>query len=112
MEVRAIHKDVRIAPQKVALVASAVRGKPVSEALAMLRFMRTPAARAVAKAVKSAAASAENNFQMLAADLRVARVSANEGHVAKRFRPQARGRIAPILRRSCHIDVVVAGEET
>ena len=111
MKVRAVGKDVHISHQKVSLVTDAVRGKSVQEALALLRFMPTPAARAVAKVVKSAAANAENNYQLLPADLKISSIYSGKGHVARRFRPQARGRVAPILRRSSHIVVVVAGEE-
>ena len=112
MKVKAIAKDVRISPQKVVLIVEAVRGKRVEETLAMLRFSPSPAAHAVAKVIKSAASNAENNFQMLPAALKVVDVFANKGHVMKRFRPQARGRANPILRRSSHITVVVAEEES
>lgn len=111
MRVRAISKDVGLSPLKVALVMDAVRGKSVHEALAMLRFIPTPGARALAKTLKSASANAENNFQLLPADLKIVGLYAEKGHVAKRFRPQARGRVSPLLKRSCHIHVVVAGEE-
>ncbi|MBI2854279.1 MAG: 50S ribosomal protein L22 [Chloroflexi bacterium] len=111
MEVRAVSKDEIVSPQKVAMIAELVRGKKVEDALVTLRFMRTPVARAVAKTIKSAAANAENNYQMSVADLKIVRIQGNKGHILKRFRPQARGRIAPILRRLCHIDVIVAGEE-
>ncbi len=111
MRVRAISKDVGISPQKVRFVIDAVRGKSINEAMSMLRFMPTPAARALSKTIKSAAANAENNYQLLPADLKLVGMFANKGHVAKRFRPQARGRVAPILRNSCHIHVIVAAEE-
>lgn len=111
MKVQAVSKDVGISPLKVRMVMDVVRGKRVHEALTILKFMPTPAAKAVAKTVKSAAANAENNYQMVPAELKIVSILAEKGHVAKRFRPQARGRAAPILRRSCHIHVVVAGEE-
>ena len=88
-----------------------VRGKRVDEALAVLRFMPTPTARAVAKVIKSAVANAENNFQMSAAELRITDIFADKGHTLKRFRPQSRGRINPILKRSTNITVFVTEEE-
>ena len=112
MKVKAEAKDVRISPQKVRRVVNIVRGRKVDEALAILRFLPTPAARAVAKVIKSAAANAENNFQMEPAVLRITEVFANEGHRLKRFRPQARGRVSPILKRSTHIRVFVEEEES
>jgi len=111
MKVRAVAKDVGISPQKVRLVINMVRGKKVNEALTILSFLPTPTAKAVAKTIKSAVANAENNFQMSPADLRITDIFADQGHTLKRFRPQSRGRISPILKRSSHITVFVNEEE-
>lgn len=111
MEVKARAKYIRISPRKVRPVADMVRGKKVDEALSLLKFSPTPAARLVAKVVKSAAANAENNFQMEPADLRIVNIFADEGRRLKRFRPRARGRVSPVLRRSSHITVVVEEQE-
>lgn len=107
MEVKACARYVHLSPHKVRLILDAVRGKKVEDALAILRFMPSPAARVVAKVVKSAAANAENNYQMLPAELRVVRIFADEGPRLKRFRPRSRGRVSPILKRSTHITVCV-----
>ncbi len=111
MKVKAVAKDVSISPLKVRLVIDTVRGKRVDEALTTLSFLRTPAAKAVAKVIKSAAANAENNFQMSPAELRIVDILADKGHTLKRFRPQSRGRISPILKRSSTITVFVAEKE-
>lgn len=111
MEVRAVAKDTGISPRKVRPLVDMVRGKKVDEALILLQFTPTPTARVVAKVVKSAAANAENNFQMEPADLRIVNVFAGEARTLKRFRPRARGRANRILKRSSHITVVVAEEE-
>ena len=71
MKVKAVARDVGISPQKVRLVTDIVRGRKIDEALIILSFLPTPAAKAVAKLIKSAAASAENNFEMSPAGLRV-----------------------------------------
>jgi len=110
MRVRAIAKNIGIPPRKVKLVVDMVRGRKVDEALTMLKFSPTPAAGAVIKVIKSAAANAENNFQMASSELRIAEIFANEGRTLKRFRPQARGRVSPILKRSTHISVFVSEE--
>ena len=112
MEVRAIAKDIGISPRKVRLLVDMVRGKRVDEALNILRFAPTPTARVVAKVVKSAAANAENNFQMDPSDLRIVKIFADAAPSLKRYRPRARGRVSPILKRSSHITVIVAGEES
>lgn len=111
MEVKATAKYVRVSPRKVRLVINAIRGKPVDEALAILRFLPNAAAKAVAKVVQSAAANAENNYQLEPDELYVARVYADEGPTLKRFRPRSRGRVSPILKRSSHITVVVDQKE-
>ena len=111
MEVRAIAKDTGVSPRKVRPLVDMVRGKKVDEALTMLRFTATPTARVVAKVVKSAAANAENTFQMLPSDLAIVNIFANEARTLKRYRPRARGRASPILKRSSHITVIVAERE-
>ena len=111
MEVRAVAKDTGMSPRKVLPLVDMVRGKKVDEALTMLQFTPTPTARVVAKVVKSAAANAENNFQMEPADLRIVNIFTGEARTLKRFRPRARGRASRILKRSSHITVVVTEEE-
>ena len=111
MKVRAVAKDVGISPQKVRLVIDMVRGRKVDEALTILNFSPTPTAKAVAKVIKSASANAENNFQMLPAELRITDIFADQGHTLKRYRPQSRGRVSPILKRSSNITVFVEEEE-
>jgi len=111
MEVRAVAKDNGVSPRKVRLLVDMVRGKKVDEALTMLRFTPSPTARVLAKVIKSAAANAESGFQMSPADLKIVRIFADEARTLKRYRPRARGRVSPILRRSSHITVVVAEQE-
>jgi large subunit ribosomal protein L22 len=107
MEVQAVAKYIRTSPRKVRLVVDLVRGRPVVEALALLRFMPQAAAQDVAKVVKSAVANAEQNNHMSAEDLFIIRIMADEGPTMKRFRPRSHGRSSPILKRSSHITVVV-----
>jgi len=110
MEVRAVAKYTGIPASKVRLLVNMVRGKKVDEALAVLRFTPTPKAKVVAKLVRSAAANAENNFQMDPADLKIVSIFADEAPAMKRHRPRARGRVSPIRKRSSHITVIVAEE--
>ncbi len=111
MEVRAVAKDTGVSPRKVRLLVDMVRGKRVDEALTMLKFVPSPLAQVVAKVVKSAAANAENNFQMTPSELKITNIFADEARPMKRFRPRARGRAGRILKRSSHITVVVAEQE-
>ena len=112
MQAIAITKFVRIAPTKVRPVMDLVRGKPVDRALAILRYMPHKAAREIARTIKSAAANAENNFEMTPADLVVKTIYADEGPAFKRIMPRARGRADHIRKRTTHITVIVDdGEE-
>ena len=89
-------------------MADVIRGKSVEDALNILRFLPHKAARQYFKVVKSAAANAETNFNLDPTDLVVVRVTADKGRVLKRFRPKARGRVGPILKRASHLTVIVA----
>jgi len=104
-------KNIGIPPRKVRLALDLVRGKRVDDALETLKFVPTPAAKAVSKVIKTAAADAENNYEMTPSDLKIVEIYANEGRTLKRYRPQARGRINPVLRRTTHIVVYVSEEE-
>ena len=111
MQVRAFAKDTGISARKVRPLIDMVRGKTVDEALTLLRFASSPNARLVAKTVKSAAANAENNYQLTPSDLKIISIYANEAPRMKRFHPRSRGRISPIRKDSSHITVIVADEE-
>ena len=108
MEVVAVSRDTGISPRKVRKLVDMVRGRLVDEALTLLRFTPTPTAQMVAKTIKSAAANAENNYQMTPADLKVVKIFADEARTLKRYRPRSRGRASHILKRSSHITVFVA----
>jgi large subunit ribosomal protein L22 len=107
MPAKASAKNVRISPRKVRLLLRELPGKSVDDAITYLRFSGKPVARSVAKVVKSAAANAENNYQMSPDELRVVRAYADEAPMLKRFKPRSRGRVSPILRRFSHITVIV-----
>ena len=111
MEVRAIARHIRMSPRKVRLVGNAIKGKSVREAMAALLLIPNKAGDPIAKAVKSAAANAENNYNLSTDDLYVVQVVADPGRSLKRFRARARGRAAPIIKRSSHITVVVKERE-
>jgi len=112
MKVRAIAKNTGVSSRKVRLLIDMVRDKKVDEALTMLKFASSPSAQVVAKVIKSAAANAENVYQLPAADLKIARIFADEAPSLKRYLPRARGRASHILKRSSHVTVVVTEEES
>lgn len=106
-EARCFARDVRITPRKVRFVADAVRGKDVSVALGILSKTNKIAAAPVAKAIKSAAANAVNNFGMDKSSLYVAEIQVSDGLKIKRFIPRARGSASPIIKRNANLLVVV-----
>ncbi len=111
MEVKAVGRDTGISPRKMRLIVDLIRGKQVDEALNILKYAPTPNARIVAKVVKSAAANAENNFQLPLANLKIVKAFVDPARTVKRFRAAARGRATSIFKRSSHITVVVAEQE-
>jgi large subunit ribosomal protein L22 len=108
MEAIAKHNFARISPQKARLVADQIRGKNVDQALELLTFSNKKAAELVKKVLESAIANAEHNEGADIDDLNVAKIFVDEGPIMKRIMPRAKGRADRILKRSCHITVVVA----
>ena len=111
MRVSATARYLRGSTRKARLVTAAIKGRPVEEASALLRFMPQSAAKDVARVLKSATANAENNHNLSAEDLVVADAVADEGPTIKRWQPRAQGRAFPIHKPMTHITIVVADRE-
>ena len=111
MRVSATAKYLRGSTRKANLVAATIRGRPVEEAAALLRFMPQHAARDIEAVLKSATANAENNHDLSADDLVVVAAIADEGPTIKRFRPRAQGRAFPIHKPMTHVTIVVESKE-
>src|SRR5215212_749372 len=105
--VRATAKYIRVTPQKARLVADQVRGKPVTEATALLQFSPRGAARDIEKLLASAMANAENNHDLVAEEMRITAINVDEGPTLRRWRARARGRATRIDKRTCHISVAL-----
>jgi large subunit ribosomal protein L22 len=108
--VRARAKWVHTSPRKARLVADLIRGRSVPEARTILAFSQRAAARDVEKVLSSAVANAESRPDLLwnGDDLLVAAAYVDEGPTLKRWRARARGRVARIRKRTCHITVELA----
>ena len=111
MRVSATAKFLRGSTRKARLVTKAIKGMPVEEAAATLRFMPQYAAKDIARVLQSATANAENNHNLSAEDLIVLEAVADEGPTIKRFRPRAQGRAFPIHKPMTHNTIVVADQE-
>ncbi|MGE5309962.1 MAG: 50S ribosomal protein L22 [Sphaerimonospora mesophila] len=108
--VKASLRELRLAPRKVALVASLVRGRSVEDALVILQHTPKRAAKPVAKVIASARANAINNHGLKADGLRISLLSVTAGPRLKRFRPVSRGRAHPFQKRTSNIFVQVTGD--
>lgn len=111
-------KYLRIPPRKARLVLDAVRGKYVSDALAVLKFVPNFAAEAITDVIRSAMANAENSrphdeesgralAPLVVDNLKLVRAWVDEGPRIKRLQPRAQGRAYRIVKRMCHITVVL-----
>ena len=117
MEVQAITKNVRMSAQKMREVVRQIQGLPALQAQAVLAVVPRKGARFVAKTLKSAIANAEDlkehkqEYQGLSTDaLRVKEAVAQTAIDLRRFTPKARGSAGPILKRNCHIKIVLSDE--
>jgi ribosomal protein L22 len=108
VEVRAQAKYLRISPRKARLVAEHIRGRSVPEARTVLAFTQRAAALEISKVLKSAVANAEANHGLIGDELLVYAVQVDEGPTIKRWRARARGRVARIRKRTCHITIRLA----
>jgi large subunit ribosomal protein L22 len=110
MQVQAITKNVRMSAQKMREMVRQIQGLPAVQAQNVLRFVSRKSARVVAKTLNSAIANAENNNGVKPEALKVKEAVAQTAASIKRFTPKARGSAGPILKRSCHVKIVVSDE--
>jgi large subunit ribosomal protein L22 len=108
MEVQSITKNVRMSAQKMREVVRQIQGLPALQAAAILAVTPRKGARLVAKTLKSAIANAENNNNANPESLRVKLAVAGTATSFKRMIPKARGSAGPIVKRNCHIKIVLS----
>ena len=112
-EARAFQRTARQSPYKMRLVIDQIRGQSVNNALSLLAFSKKHAAKQIEKVLKSAVANAENaarsaNATLDVDDLFVKYAVINEGPKLKRWTPAAMGRATPMIKRTSHVEIVVA----
>jgi large subunit ribosomal protein L22 len=103
----AVARFARVSPMKARRVVDLIRGMPVEEALALLRFAPQAASEIVYKLLDSAVANAESAEDLDRDDLVVTKAKVDDGPTLRRFRPRAQGRAYRINKRTSHITVVV-----
>ena len=108
MEVNATAKYIRIAPRKLRIVMNLIRGKKVSDAFAILKFIPKVGSEVVEKVLRSAVANAEHNNDMNVDNLYVSTCYVDQGPTLKRIHPRSRGQAFKILKHSSHVTVCVS----
>ena len=109
--VKAINKNVRTSPRKLALVCNFIKGKKADKALRDLEFTRKKIAKEVSKTVKSAISNAENNYQYDIDNLFVKEAYVGKSLIMKRYRPRAKGRAAPILKPYSNVTIILTEKQ-
>ena len=104
---RAVVRYVRVSASKAREVLNLIRGESYGRASEILAFSERSVSEVVAKCLDSAVSNAENNDGIPAEELFVSACYADEGPTLKRWRPRARGRATPILKRTCHITIIM-----
>jgi large subunit ribosomal protein L22 len=100
-----------MSPRKMRVVANLVRGKSVEQAVGLLDLMPKKAAAIISKAIKSAAANAEDREDISVEELRIHTIAVDGGTIAKRWMPRSMGRANRINHKSSHLTVVVTNEK-
>ena len=106
-EAKAVHKMIRVSPQKLNLVAQLIRGKKAARALSDLEFSNKRIAETVRKCLQSAIANAENNHDLDVDSLIVAEAHVGQSIVMKRFMARGRGKASRIQKPFSHLTIVV-----
>ena len=106
--VKAINKNVRTSPRKLALVCNFIKGKKADIALRDLEFSRKRIAKEVSKTVKSAISNAENNYQYDIDKLFIKEAYCGKQVIMKRFRPRAKGRASPIIKPYSNLTIILS----
>lgn len=107
MEVRAVLRYARVTPRKMRLVARLCQGMPVDKAAVQLRFAEKKGGKMLSALLKSAVANAREKGGIAMDNLFVKRVMVDDGPVMKRFMPRSQGRAYPILKKLCHVTMVL-----
>jgi large subunit ribosomal protein L22 len=105
---KAVTKYLIVSPYKIRPVADLIRRKPYTEAAAILENMPHKGARLIRKTMVSAASNALSLNKQLDEDmLYVKEVMIDEGPRMRRVWFRARGRADMLLKRMCHITVII-----
>ena len=111
MEIKAVSKYVRMTPTKARDLTRAITGKSVGEALRTVELNKRKTAACIAKTLKSAIANAENNAELSADKLFVAKAVIENGPTIPRYWPRARGSAGPVRKKTAHVRITLTDEQ-
>ncbi len=103
----AVARYVRMGASKAKRVLDTIKGVEFNKAVALLEFAESTASNDVKKVLLSAGANAENNKGLNKDELFVAECFANQGPTLKRGIWRGRGGHDVILKRTCHITIIL-----
>ncbi|MBD3300276.1 MAG: 50S ribosomal protein L22 [Candidatus Moranbacteria bacterium] len=107
MQVRARLKNFRMSYKKARMYTGLIKGKSTQDAKNELKYINSKLSLPLIKLIDSSVANGVNNFGLSKKNLYVEEIKVDEGRVMKRWRPRAQGRAYPILKRSCHIEIIL-----
>ncbi len=107
MEVRAVLRYARVTPRKMRLVARLCSGMTVDKASVQLRFCQKKGGKMMHTLLNSAVANAREKGGIAMDNLIVKNVRVDDGPVMKRFMPRSQGRAYPILKKMCHVTLIL-----
>ncbi len=107
-EAKAVLRYVRMTPRKMRMVIDLIRGRDVSEALTVLKYLSRAAAPVVAKVLNSAVANAGQQELGDPESLKISKAYVDGGPVLKRFQARAMGKASPIHKRTSHVTIAVS----
>ncbi len=108
MQVKSQLNNLRKSPRKVRLIAKMLCGMDVKEAENQLKFLVKGSVPSFEKLLKSAVSNAENNFGLNKNNLYIKNIIVDEGVKMKRWLPRAYGRASLILKRTSHVEMILA----
>ncbi|PIS40485.1 MAG: 50S ribosomal protein L22 [Candidatus Kerfeldbacteria bacterium CG08_land_8_20_14_0_20_43_14] len=103
MESKAILRNIRISPRKIRLVADLLRGKPVNQAMDILRDLSKGSARPLLKLLQSAVANVKQKMSTTEDKLKISSITVDMAPRLKRYKPKAMGKADTILKHASHI---------
>lgn len=105
MLITATQKNSRQTPRKIRLVADAVKGMKLADAIKQLGVIERRGSLVVLKVMRQAIANAVHNHGFSFDQLSLKNIRVTEGQRYKRFRAVSRGRAHTVVKRTCHVVV-------